>query len=88
MLLCVVAFVLTQGGQQDTTVAPKSIQTPLVATTAIAENNTLTASNTIMSEMNVVTTSSGLKYIELKKKGMDWLLLNGDKRLWFTILVL
>ena len=69
MLLSVVALVLTQmGSKQDTAVAAKLIQTPSVATTAIVENNTLTASNTIiMSEKNVVTTSSGLKYIELKK---------------------
>ncbi len=68
VLLCVVALVLTQTGvKNNTAVVAKSIQTPSVVTTAIAENNTLTASNTMMSEMNVVTTSSGLKYIELKK---------------------
>lgn len=69
VLLCVVALVLMQmGSKQDTAVAAKLIQTPSVATTAIVENNTFTASNTIiMSEKNVVTTSSGLKYIELKK---------------------
>lgn len=68
MLVCVVALVLTQmGGKQDTAVAAKLIQTPSVGTTAIAENNSLIASNTIMSETNVVTTPSGLKYIELNK---------------------
>ncbi|WP_413174624.1 FKBP-type peptidyl-prolyl cis-trans isomerase [Anabaena azotica] len=68
MLVCVVALVLTQmGSKQDTAVAAKLIQTPSVETTAIAENNSLIASNTIMSETNVVTTPSGLKYIELNK---------------------
>ncbi|MBD2388052.1 FKBP-type peptidyl-prolyl cis-trans isomerase [Cylindrospermum sp. FACHB-282] len=66
MLVCVVALVLAQvGGKQDTAIAAKLTQTPPAVTTVI-ENNTLIASN-IMSDVNVVTTPSGLKYIELAK---------------------
>ncbi|MEA5576080.1 FKBP-type peptidyl-prolyl cis-trans isomerase [Anabaena sp. UHCC 0451] len=68
MLVCVVALVLAQmGGQQDTAIATSLTQTPPAATAVIAEKNTLIANNTIMSDANVVTTSSGLKYIELAK---------------------
>ncbi|MBD2296407.1 FKBP-type peptidyl-prolyl cis-trans isomerase [Anabaena sphaerica FACHB-251] len=68
MLVCVVALVLAQvgDGKQDTAVAAKLTQTPPAATTVIEEKNTVIVSNT-MSDANVVTTTSGLKYIELEK---------------------
>ncbi|MBD2416481.1 FKBP-type peptidyl-prolyl cis-trans isomerase [Anabaena cylindrica FACHB-243] len=65
MLVCVVALVLAQvGGKQETDIAAKLTQTPSAATVVIAENNTLIASK-IMSDEKVVTTPSGLKYVEL-----------------------
>ncbi|MBD2133493.1 MAG: FKBP-type peptidyl-prolyl cis-trans isomerase [Sphaerospermopsis kisseleviana] len=67
MLVCVVALVLAQmGGNQDTAVAAKLSHNPPVSTAVIEEKTTLVASN-IMSDANVVTTSSGLQYIELAK---------------------
>ncbi|MGM3306509.1 FKBP-type peptidyl-prolyl cis-trans isomerase [Anabaena sp. WFMT] len=65
MLVCVAALVLAQvGGKQDTAIAAKLTQTPSATTVVIAENNTLIASK-IMSDEKVVTTPSGLKYVEL-----------------------
>ncbi|MTJ12356.1 FKBP-type peptidyl-prolyl cis-trans isomerase [Anabaena sp. UHCC 0187] len=61
MLVCVGVLVFTQiGGKQDTAIATQ------LPTTVTQANNTLIASNT-MSEANanVVTTPSGLKYVEL-----------------------
>jgi peptidylprolyl isomerase len=67
MLVCVVALVLAQvGGKQDPAIAAKLTQTPAATTVVTAENNTLIA-NKIMSDENVVTTPSGLKYIELEE---------------------
>jgi peptidylprolyl isomerase len=67
MLVCVAALVLAQmGGKQDTAVAANFSQTPPASTAVIEEKNTVIASNT-MSDANVVTTPSGLKYIELAK---------------------
>jgi FKBP-type peptidyl-prolyl cis-trans isomerase len=64
MLTCVVVLVLAQvGSKQDSAVAAKFTQTA-PAPTITTENNTLIANNT-MSDANVVTTPSGLKYIEL-----------------------
>ncbi|AFZ22798.1 FKBP-type peptidyl-prolyl cis-trans isomerase [Cylindrospermum stagnale PCC 7417] len=66
MLVCVVALVVAQvGGKQDSAIAAKLTQTPPAVTT-VNENNTLIASK-IMSDANVVTTPSGLKYVELAK---------------------
>lgn len=66
MLVCVVALVLAQvGSKQDTVKADNLSQTPPAPTTVI-NNNTVIASK-IMSDENVVTTPSGLKYIELKE---------------------
>ncbi|MCV3213555.1 FKBP-type peptidyl-prolyl cis-trans isomerase [Plectonema radiosum NIES-515] len=66
MLVCVVVLVLAQvGGKQDTSVAlPLTQTTP--ASTTVTENNTLIASKT-MADENVVTTPSGLKYVEIKE---------------------
>jgi peptidylprolyl isomerase len=70
MLVCVVALVLAQmGGKEDTAVAANLSQAAPVSTAVIAEkeeNNTLIASNT-MSDANVVTTPSGLKYSVIKE---------------------
>ncbi len=68
MLLCVVVLVLAQvsGGKQESAVAAHLTQTTPAATT-VTENNTLIASKKKMSDANVVTTPSGLKYIEIKE---------------------
>lgn len=66
MLVCVVLLVVGQvGSKQNTAIAAQLTQTP-PAPTILTENNILIASNT-MSDANVVTTSSGLKYVELKE---------------------
>jgi peptidylprolyl isomerase len=64
MLVCVVALVIAQVGSQPATANPAPLTQIPVATTTFIENNTLIASN-IMSDANVVTTPSGLKYVEL-----------------------
>lgn len=66
MLVCVVVLVLAQvGSKQDSAVAANiTANTP--ALTSLTENNILIASNT-MSDDNVVTTPSGLKYVELEE---------------------
>jgi FKBP-type peptidyl-prolyl cis-trans isomerase len=66
MLACVVLLVMGQvGSKQNTAIAAQLAQTPPASTT-VAENNILIASNT-MSDANAVTTPSGLKYVELKE---------------------
>jgi len=66
MLVCVALLVVGQvGGKQNTAIASQLTQTPPAPTT-LTENNTLIASDT-MSDAKVVTTSSGLKYIEVKE---------------------
>ncbi|WP_026734395.1 FKBP-type peptidyl-prolyl cis-trans isomerase [Fischerella sp. PCC 9605] len=67
MLVCVVVLVLAQvgGGKQESAIAAQVTEmTP--APTTVIENNTLMASNP-SSDENVVTTPSGLKYIELEE---------------------
>ena len=68
MLLCVVVLVFAQvsGGKQESAVAAHLTQTTPAATTA-TENNNLIASKKKMSDANVVTTPSGLKYIDIKE---------------------
>lgn len=64
MLVCVALLVVGQvGSKQNTAIAAELTQTPPVST-AVTENNILIASNT-MSDANVVTTPSGLKYVDL-----------------------
>ena len=66
MLVCVVLLVVGQvGGKQTTAIASQLTQTSPAPTT-LTENNTLIASDT-MSDANVVTTPSGLKYVEVKE---------------------
>ncbi|MBW4630973.1 MAG: FKBP-type peptidyl-prolyl cis-trans isomerase [Iphinoe sp. HA4291-MV1] len=67
MLVCVVVLVLAQIGasKQDSAVAVQLTETT-PALIQVQENNTLIASKT-MSDANVVTTSSGLKYTDLKE---------------------
>ncbi|WP_082803802.1 MULTISPECIES: FKBP-type peptidyl-prolyl cis-trans isomerase [unclassified Anabaena] len=67
MLVCVVVLVLSQiGGKQESAVAASLTQTPAAPTT-VTENNTLIASNIMADASNVVTTPSGLKYVELEE---------------------
>ncbi|MCG6136938.1 MAG: FKBP-type peptidyl-prolyl cis-trans isomerase [Nostoc sp. LLA-1] len=66
MLVCVVVLVLAQvGSKQDSAIAANITATAL-APTSLTENNILIASNT-MSEANVVTNPSGLKYVEVEE---------------------
>ncbi|MBW4626997.1 MAG: FKBP-type peptidyl-prolyl cis-trans isomerase [Brasilonema octagenarum HA4186-MV1] len=67
MLVCVLALVFAQisGNKQDTAVASQLVETTQ-APIQVQENNTLIASKN-MSDDNVVTTPSGLKYTELKQ---------------------
>lgn len=65
VLVCMAVLVFSQlSGGKDTAIAAKPNQTIPVNNTTTSQNNTLIASN-IMSQENVVTTSSGLKYIEI-----------------------
>ncbi|MBE9007879.1 FKBP-type peptidyl-prolyl cis-trans isomerase [Fortiea sp. LEGE XX443] len=70
MLVCVVVLVLGQlGGKQDTAIAANLTQLQSAPIT-VTENNTLIASNAMSeakSEANVVTTPSGLKYVEIEE---------------------
>lgn len=66
MLVCVGVLVFTQiSGQKNAAIGNESPQTQ-PTTTIIQENNTPKANNT-MSPANAVTTSSGLKYVELEE---------------------
>lgn len=66
MLMCVVLLVVGQvGSKQNIAIAAELTQTSPASTT-VTENNILIAGNT-MSDANVVTTPSGLKYEELKE---------------------
>ena len=66
MLVCVGVLVFTQiSGQKDTAITAIGNSSAAQPTTTVTqENNTLIKSNT-MSEAKVVTTDSGLKYVEL-----------------------
>lgn len=65
MLVCVLVLVLAQfSGPQNSAFAEVTKTTPEIAT--LTENNNLIASNT-MNNDNVVTTPSGLKYIDLQE---------------------
>jgi FKBP-type peptidyl-prolyl cis-trans isomerase len=66
MLVCVVLLVVGQvSSKQNTAIADQLTQTPPTST-IVTENNILIASDA-MSDANVVTTPSGLKYVELKE---------------------
>ncbi|HLP89796.1 MAG TPA: FKBP-type peptidyl-prolyl cis-trans isomerase [Nostocaceae cyanobacterium] len=67
MLVFVVVLVVAQvtSKQNNAVTANPTTQTP-VSTTVIQENNTTTTSK-IMASANVVTTDSGLKYVELEE---------------------
>ncbi|MBD2412090.1 FKBP-type peptidyl-prolyl cis-trans isomerase [Nostoc calcicola FACHB-3891] len=66
MLVCVVLLVVGQiSSKQNTAIADQLTSTPPAAT-ILTENNILIASDS-MSDANVVTTPSGLKYVELKE---------------------
>ncbi|MGJ5675243.1 MAG: FKBP-type peptidyl-prolyl cis-trans isomerase [Nostochopsis sp.] len=71
MLVCVVVLVLAQigGGKQESAIAVQ-LKDNTPAPTTMIENNTLIASDSMAdanSDANVVTTPSGLKYIELEE---------------------
>ncbi|GAA6620316.1 FKBP-type peptidyl-prolyl cis-trans isomerase [Scytonema sp. NUACC26] len=66
MLVCVVVLVVAQVSVKDRNTAIAAQMTDTPAPTQVTENNTLIASKA-MSETNAVTTSSGLKYVELKE---------------------
>ncbi|MDJ0732726.1 MAG: FKBP-type peptidyl-prolyl cis-trans isomerase [Nostocaceae cyanobacterium] len=68
MLVCVVVLVIAQinGGKQDTPVTAQVTETTPAPTT-VSDNNTLIASKEKMSDANVITTDSGLKYEVLKE---------------------
>ena len=66
MLVCVLALVVVQfSGQENSAIADELTQNQ-PALTRVTENNNLIASNT-MSDDNVVTTESGLKYKEIQE---------------------
>lgn len=66
MLVCVVVLVVSQvGNKVNSSTATNSTETT-PASTIVTKNQTLIASNT-MSDANVVTNPSGLKYIELEE---------------------
>jgi FKBP-type peptidyl-prolyl cis-trans isomerase len=66
VLVCALVLVLAQVGssQKDTAIASRLTDPPAIAT--LTENNTPIASKT-MSDANIVTTPSGLKYVEIKE---------------------
>ena len=65
MLVCVVVLVFAQVGNKVNSATAANLTTTTPAPTSVTQNQTLIASNT-MSD-NVVTTPSGLKYIELEE---------------------
>ncbi|WP_339458503.1 FKBP-type peptidyl-prolyl cis-trans isomerase [Nodularia spumigena] len=65
MLLCVVVLVVAQVGNKVNSAVAANLTETTPASTSVTQNQTLMASNT-MSD-NVVTTPSGLKYIELEE---------------------
>ncbi|MEA5526565.1 FKBP-type peptidyl-prolyl cis-trans isomerase [Nodularia spumigena] len=65
MLLCVVVLVIAQVGNKVNSAVAANLTETTPASTSVTQNQTLIASNT-MSD-NVVTTPSGLKYIELEE---------------------
>jgi peptidylprolyl isomerase len=66
MLICVVVLVVAQVGNQVNSATTGNFNETTSAPTTVTKNQTLIASNT-MSDANVVTTPSGLKYIELEE---------------------
>ncbi|MCP6762686.1 MAG: FKBP-type peptidyl-prolyl cis-trans isomerase [Fischerella sp. CENA71] len=71
MLVCVVVLVLAQiGGDKQESAIAVQLKDDTPAPTTMIENNTLIASDFMAdanSEANVVTTPSGLKYIDLEE---------------------
>ncbi|TVP61886.1 MAG: FKBP-type peptidyl-prolyl cis-trans isomerase [Nodularia sp. (in: Bacteria)] len=66
MLVCVVVLVFAQVGNKVNSATAANLTTTTPAPTSVTKNQTLIASNT-MSDANVVTTPSGLKYTELEE---------------------
>ncbi|MEA5583565.1 FKBP-type peptidyl-prolyl cis-trans isomerase [Nodularia harveyana UHCC-0300] len=66
MLVCVVVLVVAQVGNNLNSAVAANLTETTPASMTVTNNQTLIASNT-MSDDNVVTTPSGLKYIELQE---------------------
>jgi len=66
MLVCVVVLVVAQVGNNVNSALAANLTATTPAPTSVTKNQTLIASNT-MSDPNVITNPSGLKYIELEE---------------------
>ncbi|HYW21887.1 MAG TPA: FKBP-type peptidyl-prolyl cis-trans isomerase [Nodularia sp. (in: cyanobacteria)] len=66
MLVCVVVLVVAQVGNNANSALADNLTATTPAPTSVTKNQTLIASNT-MSDPNVITNPSGLKYIELEE---------------------
>lgn len=66
MLVCVLVLVLAQFSSQQNSAVADKLTPPPPAIATITDNNNLIAKKP-MSDTNAVTTSSGLKYTELKE---------------------
>ncbi|MDB9372425.1 FKBP-type peptidyl-prolyl cis-trans isomerase [Nodularia sphaerocarpa] len=66
MLVCVVVLVVAQVNNNVNSALAANLTETTPAPTSVTKNQTLIASNT-MSDANVVTNPSGLKYIELEE---------------------
>ncbi|MEA5513654.1 FKBP-type peptidyl-prolyl cis-trans isomerase [Nodularia sp. UHCC 0506] len=66
MLLCVAILVIAQVSKNVNSPTATNLTETAPAPTSVTQNQTLIASNT-MSDANVVTNPSGLKYIELEE---------------------
>lgn len=67
MLVCVLVLVLAQVGNKVNSAVAANLTETTPAPTILTNNQTLIASNTVMSDANVVTNPSGLKYVELEE---------------------
>ena len=66
MLVCVLVLVLAQVGNKVNSAVAANLTETTPAPTSVTKNQTLIASNS-MSDTNVVTNPSGLKYVELEE---------------------
>ncbi len=67
MLICIVVLVVAQVNNNVNSALAANLTETTPAPTSVTQNQTLIASNTMSSDANVVTTPSGLKYIELEE---------------------
>lgn len=66
MLVCVLVLVIAQVGNKVNSAVAANLTETTPAPTSVTKNQTLIASNS-MSDTNVVTNPSGLKYVELEE---------------------